>query len=630
MQPINVTEEEICEVEKLLLPSNYRFADDAREVIRCWNSKDVAACPGSGKTTVLLAKLKILSDRMPLENNAGICVLSHTNVAVDEIRTRLSEYAETIMGYPNYVGTIQSFIDKFIVAPYLKKITNASIQVVDDDVYTQHLMSIIFRNNEYGTLQGLLRRGFKVSHYDSLFDYCRSIRFENENLYAGDQAKPIAGKTAKSTELYAQAVNELMQSEGMIRYGDSYKYSKNAIDELPERYTNLFSRRFQYVFIDEYQDCNSIQREALKRIFNAQRCCVMHIGDPDQAIYNSDINGIEDWKPEEDHLSIAFSCRYGQEIADVLKNLRSDKLDICAAAGNTGFKPTIIVYDEDSRNQVVEKYLECLNNNQLFDSNGTYKVIGAVKNKELKGLKISDYWEEYNDKINKRQEYRYWSYIDTATQYCRDGNLFKVELIFRKLICKIFHYIGVKNHGTGKDYSTVSLKKKLDNEFFDTYRNALVKLSKVEEFSRENVDGIFRELLQNLCDTSIDDIFAAIPVHFLIDGDTQAVDNGDANFLEDSQHGRRIQFDTIHGVKGETHDSTLILETERNRSSDVKSIFTYFGVGKELASSNYNRKCLYVAMSRPRKLLCLAVQDKTYEASKNIFSDWELIDCRKK
>ena len=90
------------------------FPEDARNVIRCWHSTDVAACPGSGKTTVLLAKLKLLADRMPLENGAGVCVLSHTNVAVDEIRNRLSEYADKLLGYPNYIGTIQSFVDKFV------------------------------------------------------------------------------------------------------------------------------------------------------------------------------------------------------------------------------------------------------------------------------------------------------------------------------------------------------------------------------------------------------------------------------------------------------------------------------------------------------------------------------------
>lgn len=69
MESIEVDDFEIGKIEELLLPHGCQFASDARDVIRCWESKDVSACPGSGKTTVLLAKLKVLSDRMPLKNN---------------------------------------------------------------------------------------------------------------------------------------------------------------------------------------------------------------------------------------------------------------------------------------------------------------------------------------------------------------------------------------------------------------------------------------------------------------------------------------------------------------------------------------------------------------------------------
>ena len=109
-----ISNAEIQATESLLLPDGCHFADDALQVIRHWNSVDVSACPGSGKTTVLLAKLKLLADRMPLENGAGICVLSHTNIAVNEIKNKLAGYADKLMSYPNYIGTIQSFIDQFV------------------------------------------------------------------------------------------------------------------------------------------------------------------------------------------------------------------------------------------------------------------------------------------------------------------------------------------------------------------------------------------------------------------------------------------------------------------------------------------------------------------------------------
>lgn len=104
MMEWQISDQDIQAAEELLLPHGAHFPEDARNVIRCWHSTDVAACPGSGKTTVLLAKLKLLADKMPLEKGAGICVLSHTNVAVDEIKNRLSDYADRLLNYPNYIA----------------------------------------------------------------------------------------------------------------------------------------------------------------------------------------------------------------------------------------------------------------------------------------------------------------------------------------------------------------------------------------------------------------------------------------------------------------------------------------------------------------------------------------------
>lgn len=65
--------------------------------------------------------------------------------------------------------------------------------------------------------------------------------------------------------------------------------------------------------------------------------------------------------------------------------------------------------------------------------------------------------------------------------------------------------------------------------------------------------------------------------------------------------------------------------------SDLNRILPYYGVGKigESYLFDYSRKLAYVGMSRPKKLLCVAMQDKTYEKSKGVFTDdWEIIDLR--
>lgn len=354
MDILEIDNKELEIVESILLAKGCHFANDAKNVIRCWESVDVAACPGSGKTTVLLAKLKLLADRMPFQNGSGVCVLSHTNVAVNEIKTKLSDYADILMSYPNYVGTIQSFIDQFVTKPYLKQKTDIGIQVVENSVYAQHLYKLLWKdkskNSPYQKLRYFIKYNVKngSGQYDNEVSYMENLYQKNGALYVSKQKKPLAGADAPSAKQYEAAVQELLTLEGLIRHNDAYQYAVESVRELSTEYTDLFCRRFQYVFIDEYQDCNQMQRDALDKLFNQNKCCVFHIGDSDQAIYNSDNSEIEDWKPSASCLSMVSSNRYGQEIADVLTNLRTDKKVINASSGKTGYIPTVIIFDDAS------------------------------------------------------------------------------------------------------------------------------------------------------------------------------------------------------------------------------------------------------------------------------------------
>lgn len=58
-QVVNISDEEIQYAEQMLLPSGKTFDDERRIFIRNFNTIDLQAVPGSGKTTVLLAKLLI-------------------------------------------------------------------------------------------------------------------------------------------------------------------------------------------------------------------------------------------------------------------------------------------------------------------------------------------------------------------------------------------------------------------------------------------------------------------------------------------------------------------------------------------------------------------------------------------
>ena len=69
-QLIDITNDEIRYAETLLLPFGKTFDDEYRTFIRNFNTIDLQAVPGSGKTTALLAKLLILERKLPFYDSS--------------------------------------------------------------------------------------------------------------------------------------------------------------------------------------------------------------------------------------------------------------------------------------------------------------------------------------------------------------------------------------------------------------------------------------------------------------------------------------------------------------------------------------------------------------------------------
>ena len=637
MMEWQISDQDIQAVEELLLPHGAHFPEDARKVIRYWHSTDIAACPGSGKTTVLLAKLKLLADKMPLKNVAGICVLSHTNVAVDEIKNRLSDYADRLLNYPNYIGTIQSFIDRFVTMPYLRNISGQNVQVVDSLTYVQHMLSKMQHEAKYKALDYVTRNNFETGgQFSDRINHTQALHIRGDGaLCIGKQKKPLAGVGKASTEQYKELLAELLKGEGIIRYQDAYAYANAAIAELPTEYTDLFSSRFRYVFIDEYQDCNNLQRQAIDAIFAPQKCAVFKIGDSDQAIYNSAENIIPDWIPQPDFLPIMTSCRFNQEIANVICKLKKGEKNIVTLAGETGIKPVLLVFSLEKIDRVIGGFISALERHELYDNNGIYKAIGAIRKEDSAGLKIGSYWTEFDGSVKKKSEYSYWASVDEIVQCLLEGKLYRTEQVVRKLLCQVLHYVPIKHPVSGKDYTPVTMKKVLEEEYRETYRQWIYEMSRLQNFDRHSVDQMVRQKINEFIennDPSLIDSFEKLPTYFLDDSAAIGYTNmSEKNVLVEPRRGRRIVFDTIHGVKGETHDATLYLETDRMGASDLRRILHCFDVDKKGSSSlyDYSRKLAYVGMSRPRKLLCVAMQSETYAKSRGAFdSNWEIIDLR--
>ena len=77
------------DIEKTENKFGITFDESRKEAIKNIETADIIACAGSGKTTMMCAKIDILTKKQPFNNNKGIAVLSLTNVAIEQIRSCL-------------------------------------------------------------------------------------------------------------------------------------------------------------------------------------------------------------------------------------------------------------------------------------------------------------------------------------------------------------------------------------------------------------------------------------------------------------------------------------------------------------------------------------------------------------
>jgi DNA helicase-2/ATP-dependent DNA helicase PcrA len=312
------------------LPS-YAFSgqdgnDPRVSVLKRLDSLDVEACPGSGKTTLLVTKLAILAKKwQPLR--AGICVLSHTNVARNEIEDKLGPLPEgaALLHYPHFVGTIHSFFNEFIAIPWLKS-QGIEIQAVDTEISL---------DRRWWNLPPGTRNYLNKQHLDK---YCLS--YLSHDFSEGDMSK-----FGSHTETHQRMVKVCKQSyeQGYFCYDEMFVWAKHALDECPTIVASL-RRRFPLVFIDEVQDNSELQSALLHRVFFDGNISSIRqrFGDSNQAIFQHNESSAETDKfPASPHVDLPNSHRFGPAIAKLADPLGVRPHGLVGCGPRTSFSSTM-------------------------------------------------------------------------------------------------------------------------------------------------------------------------------------------------------------------------------------------------------------------------------------------------
>ena len=619
----------ILELERLLLPESCHFAEDAKAVIDCWESTNVLACPGSGKTTVLMAKLQHLADKMPLPQGRGICILSHTNVAVDEIKKRLTgDAAAKILGYPNFAGTIQSFVDSFVVFPFLRSRVHSPIRLVSREAFAKAAWNQIGTSKVYVGLNVFINKLYARSRKwcESEEKLINGLFFDAQgNLCLGGNI--VAKAATQSAKSFASLKHLLLINDGLMTYDSAYEYADSILRKYGDLIRPVISSRFQFVFIDEYQDCSDAQRNLLADIFDGTDTVVQRIGDLDQAIYNS-INSTlaSKWDTSDRCLEIAETNRYGEEIARVVSKLRTGQKAIVSQRGQQNRKPVLFVYQEGAEKHVVMAFVEEIRKENL-DPHGVFKAIGMVA--KGMGTTIVDYWDSFaDDAIPSANDG--WSYYQhEVVRQLAIGRLYKVTQIIEELIILVLR---CRNIRTEEDrfYTKTRVRKIIAEKIDDGFREGILQLAAACVSEPNKAEHHIIMLLCSICRGLFGGVWSEEELSREL-SDAGGAESRCQPLPFSCDEGITVSLSTIHGVKGETHDATLYLETEHKGNSDLKRIMPLF-VGKALPDKEIverTRRCAYVGLSRPRHLLCVAMKAKTYDGNEVAFAkDWKVIHIR--
>lgn len=309
MSKVEVFDKHIKEAEKLLLGE---FTFDMLErvpFIKNLKTCDLLAVPGSGKTTALLAKLYCLSKHLPFSDGSGILVLAHTNSAVDEIEKKLKRHCPNLFAYPNFVGTIQSFVNKYLAIPYYQNKNNKNIYKIDEEIYKRSLKNVILNtfvaSNETKQLYRTPKLKWKYNYGLSITSSSKQI-IDIDTKHAIEIKKPKGNTKACNYEDWTDNIKSKIHEnlydiktklfiDGILTFRDCYFLAERYLTCYPS-IIKIFQNRFSYVFIDEMQDLEKFQIDLIDKVFfNEQsETIIQRIGDKNQSIYNS-VREVCDW-----------------------------------------------------------------------------------------------------------------------------------------------------------------------------------------------------------------------------------------------------------------------------------------------------------------------------------------------
>lgn len=575
------------------------LSDEQKVYVQSSGKVILNACPGSGKTTTVAHKLSALIQNWEksFSMNAGIVCLSFTNVAKNEIAEKFKDLNGFALPYPHLISTIDSFVNTYITLPFAHKLKDIGkrYRIIDDIDYLDRIFQSDWQ----------LIKAYK--NYIFAFPPSK-IDFLINNKYSWDGHD-------KSGDVefvkYAYAIKTKQIQMGLLKTSDSTFFAYKILEKYP-RLAKYLAAKYPYLIIDEAQDTSEIQHSILEMLYSEGLKNIDLVGDPYQCLYQ-----LRDASPElflqkfDDKVNwngiyLTENRRSTKKIIDVFSVLRrrTDNAIVPKIDTASDLPLHIIRYDNADYAEAIGKYEKLCVDNSFISNN--ILVRGNTMKNFLLG-KSTNYSPWNNTTPNHLIE----SKIQLQSNETKEA-VKRVRRIMIQLLFPAFSFAELKEkeqefkndkESNVKIFNIIRGLPSFDLSIRDwtvqtqQYLKTVLKLDKEPNFEirKKNVskDGklVFdKAILEN-------------PVNTLFKKAT--TDN-------------HFPITTIHQVKGMTFDSVFLIlssnSTGQNISLNDLLLVTDMPTEKQ--------RLIYVAISRPRHLLCIGVPSTISDKElKNQFSE---------
>ena len=228
------------------------------------------AVPGSGKTTVLVARLgyMIYCCGIAPEN---ILTVTYTVAATKDMSRRFAQVFGEELSQRLEFRTINGICAK-IIQYYGKRVGKKAFDLVTDEGFKAKMFSQIYQQvkREYPTESDLQTIGTMIT-------YIKNMQLSKEEILQLEEEQELP-----LFQIYEAYCRE-MRNQSLMDYDDQMVYAYTMLRTNPE-VRGYFQDMYRYICVDEAQDTSKIQHAIIALLAQRDKNLFM-VGDEDQSIY---------------------------------------------------------------------------------------------------------------------------------------------------------------------------------------------------------------------------------------------------------------------------------------------------------------------------------------------------------